>query len=66
MSMFDRLLATALQRRDARLKATESIREHGPEAEAVLRAKLAHPDRRKSRRVLRLAIEEVRKKRSNG
>ena len=52
----DRILATDLERRDARGRVATAIATHGAGAYEALRTKLGDRRRRKSRRSIRLAI----------
>jgi hypothetical protein len=56
MLWLDKIFASKNERKEARGRADLALRDYGARAEQVLREKLKDPDRKKSRRSLRLAI----------
>jgi hypothetical protein len=58
--MFDRWLASDADKMAAKELASFALRDHGAEAEKYLAGKLEDRRRSRSRRVIRLAIAEVR------
>jgi hypothetical protein len=58
--LIDYLRLSRMQRREARREAGLLVHEHGEDAVAVLRAKMADPARSKSRSELRMTLRHVR------
>jgi hypothetical protein len=58
--LIDYLRLSRMRRREARREAGLLVHEHGDDAIAVLRAKLADPARSKSRSELRLTLHYAR------
>ena len=59
LGLFDYLRLSRMQRREARREAGLLVHEHGDDAVAVLRAKMADPGRSKSRSELRQTLRHV-------
>jgi hypothetical protein len=66
MYILDRWLASAAERRTAERTARLALLDHGADAETHLAAKLKQRGRKKSLRMLRLALVEVRRVRQQG
>jgi hypothetical protein len=64
MSLLDSLFASDTERTDAIDRAIWAIRDHGDSAIDYLKRKLDEASRMKTKRIMRLAIEEVGRRQS--